>query len=93
MFFALIEKVGAMGLYQKSLFVTLSMVSFYMGAVILITPFLFYEDQYDCSSFSSKKTCFDEICKMDLEDRRQYIPEEIYIRSFSNKFGDYRCAD
>lgn len=35
----------------------------------------------------------DVICDKTVEERRAYIPEDVYIKSFSNKYGDYRCPD
>jgi len=49
------QKVGNKGKYQFSLFITLSAVSLITGAVILVTPFLFYQDTYQCDSSMKAK--------------------------------------
>jgi len=62
-----------MGRYQLTLFLTLSIISLLSGGVILMTPFLFYEDKYDCSKldtpYASYKDCLDQICQFPLEER------------------------
>jgi hypothetical protein len=42
------QKVGAMGKYQISLFAVLCTISVMAGGVTLMTPFLFYQDHYEC---------------------------------------------
>jgi len=71
-----------MGRYQIFLFLTLSAISLICGSVILITPFLFYEDKYDCDKLQvatdTYKQCLDIICEQyPLEARTQFFPDVI----------------
>lgn len=90
-FFHLVEKVGVMGKYQISLFITICMLSLMVGANHLITPFLFFQDHYVCDSLPSKE-CLDFVCSLSPPDRLPFTPSPS-IHSFANKFGDYRCPD
>ena len=47
-FFNLINRAGSMGKYQISMCVILSLVSMVSGGLVLMTPFLFYQDPYHC---------------------------------------------
>jgi hypothetical protein len=80
-FFTLITKVGSNGRYQLALFFTLTAISLLCGSVILITPFLFYEDKYNCDKLEiatdTYKQCLDLICEFPLEAREYYLPDEI----------------
>jgi MFS family permease len=80
-----------------TLFLTLSTISLLSGGVILMTPFLFYEDKYNCTKlevpYDSYKDCLEQICKYSLHDREKFLPEQLEIHSFASKFGDYRCPE
>ena len=47
-FFKLIEKAGLSGRYQNILVLVMCFISYLTGGMMLITPYLFYQDPYDC---------------------------------------------
>lgn len=47
-FFKLIEKVGAFGRYQKITIAVWCLIMYLNGGLMFMTPFLFFEDPYDC---------------------------------------------
>ena len=49
-FFYLLSKVGTMGRYQITLFITLCFIGIFDGVALLMTPFLFYQGDYICDS-------------------------------------------
>lgn len=49
-FFNLLEKAGLEGRYQITLGVVMSLISYLTGGMMLITPYLFYQDPYVCPS-------------------------------------------
>lgn len=49
-FFYLLSKVGTMGRYQITLFITLCFIGIFDGVALLMTPFLFYQGDYVCDS-------------------------------------------
>ena len=63
--------------------------SYLTGGLVLITPYLFYQDPYICDG-KHQKECFDFVCGLDPTDRMYYIPDPS-IYTLSNKFGDFRC--
>jgi VIT1/CCC1 family predicted Fe2+/Mn2+ transporter len=46
----MLEKAGVEGRYQVSLGVIMSLVSYLTGGMMLITPYLFYQDPYICTN-------------------------------------------
>ena len=89
----LIKKVGGFGLYQK-----VSLALFYVGACVAgqyttITPFLFYQDQYQCNTIPQGfASCLDYVCSLSLDERKWYLPAPS-MHTLANKFGDYHCSD
>ena len=62
-FLALMEKVGLEGSYQTILVVLLSVISYLAGGLMLIAPYLFYQDPYTCHGLNlSGQECTDYIC-------------------------------
>jgi hypothetical protein len=47
-FFKLLEKVGAFGRYQVMTITLWCLIMYLNGGLMFMTPFLFYEDPYDC---------------------------------------------
>ena len=56
-FFSLQEKVGSMGKYQKLTVALWCLVGYLTGGLMLITPYLFYQDPYVCGDDYSTKQC------------------------------------
>lgn len=90
-FFSLIEKVGAMGRYQVITFALWAALSILTGGLMLMTPFLFFQDPYDCQDSPSGSSCLDYVCSLSISNRWSYVPRPSMI-SLVNKFGDFRCA-
>lgn len=88
----MLEKAGIQGRYQITLGIVMSLISYLTGGMMLITPYLFYQDPYVCPSQSllNPKSCLDFVCSKPVEERVLYIPEPS-IHTLGNKFGDYRC--
>ena len=74
------------------------MLLFCIGACICgqytsVTPFLFYQDQYQCSSIPSGFiSCLEYVCSLPAGNRANYLPTPS-MYTLANKFGDYRCSD
>jgi hypothetical protein len=47
-FFSILEKAGSMGNYQKISTIFWCITGYLCGGLMLITPFLFYQDPYNC---------------------------------------------
>ena len=65
-FFSMLEKAGTAGRYQKITTLIYCVIGYMCGGLMLIIPFLFYEDPYDCKGDYPADSCFDEVCKLDL---------------------------
>lgn len=63
---------------------------FFCAELLFSTPFLFYQDPYDCSSLSPDVDCKDYVCSLDPSQRLPYIPTPT-INSLANDLGDHRC--
>ncbi len=50
-----------------------SVVCYLCGALMLITPFLLYQDPYICDSLGEGQ-CNDFVCGLPLDSRSAYIP-------------------
>ena len=48
-FFNLLEKAGAFGRYQKAITFIWCIVGYLCGGLMLIIPFLYYQDPYVCN--------------------------------------------
>ena len=83
------EKAGLEGKYQNILVVVLSIISYLCGGLVLITPYLFYQDDYQCPSLAVSE-CFTYVCSLPLEQRQPFVPSPT-IYSLANEFGDFRC--
>ena len=56
------EKVGVEGNYQTILSIILCLIGFITGGIVLVTPFLFYQDPYHCSNNLVGKQCLNYVC-------------------------------
>lgn len=90
-FFSLLEKAGIMGKYQIITIIIMCMIGFLTGGLILITPYLFYQDPYECPN-SVTGTCSDYVCSLPLDQRGAYISQTPIFSSLADKFGDFRCS-
>lgn len=64
-FFSLMEKVGSEGKYQYLTVVIMCIISYLTGGLMLILPYLFYQDPYVCPSQSSTQ-CLEFVCTLPL---------------------------
>ena len=48
-FFSLLERAGGMGKYQYVVIIVISIINYLGGGLILIPPYLFFQDPYSCS--------------------------------------------
>lgn len=92
-FFGLLERAGSMGNYQKLTTLFWCVVGYLCGGLMLITPFLFFQDPYSClpSELPAGSTCFDYVCGLEADKRSHFVPTPS-MYSLANEFGDYRCA-
>lgn len=84
------EKVGCFGKYQIITQVVWCTITYMAGGLTLISPFLMFQDPYDCRDSFPGANCKDAVCTMDPKDRSTYIPEAT-LTSLANLYGDYRC--
>ena len=92
MFFELLEKVGTCGLYQKVTLVFWSLACYLCGGLSLITPFIFFQDPYSCSSISNSSSCQDYVCSLRQDQRSKFLSTPT-LRTLADKMGDYRCSE
>jgi OCT family organic cation transporter-like MFS transporter 4/5 len=88
----MLEKAGTFGNYQKVATLIYCFVGYLCGGLMLIIPFLFYEDPYTCSGSTEGMSCFDYVCSKSPADRAQFLPEKS-MNTLANEFGDYRCSN
>jgi hypothetical protein len=91
-FFSLIEKLGSFGKYQQITIVFWCMIIFLCGELLFSTPFLFFQDNYNCSGLSPDINCKEYVCSLDVSERAKYFPDAT-IKSLAGELGDYRCDD
>ena len=84
------ERVGNQGRYQFITLALLMIMAGIAGSMPLLTPFLFYQDPYECPQETTPKECKDWVCSHIPEERAAFIPKAL-IYSIANKYGDYRC--
>ena len=78
-----------MGPYQVRMIFFLTIINYLAGGLFIISPYLFYQDPYECEGMS-KDACFEQVCTLSPLERESYIPPPS-IKSIANHFGDYRC--
>lgn len=64
-FFTMLERAGTFGNYQKLTTLVYCIVGYLCGGLMLIIPFLFYQDPYECKETVIGSTCFDYVCNLD----------------------------
>lgn len=89
-FFSSIERVGSMGKYQIYTQVVWCAMSYMAGGLLFITPFLFFQDPYQCQGLPEATSCLALVCSLPPAQREQYVPTPT-IFSLADKFADYRC--
>lgn len=92
MFFNLLERVGSFGIYQKTTLIFWSLACYLCGGLSFITPFLFFQDPYSCSSLSNSKSCQEYVCSLPNNQRLEFLQVPSLI-TLADKMGDYRCSD
>lgn len=90
MYFDLMEKVGSMGRYQQMTIVFWSVVSYLCGGLLLVAPFLFYQDSYECPVAYANMSCDEYVCSLPRSERSPFVPAAS-MATLGNKFGDNRC--
>ena len=70
-YFELIEKVGSWHRYQFYVLFILSGIGIYNMAFILMTPFIFHQSQYECSSVQSEE-CRQSVCALPPFERVKF---------------------
>lgn len=73
-FFNLLEKAGTFGRYQKIITFIWCIVSYLCGGLMLIIPFLYYQDPYVCPSGFPGSNCQDYVCSLESVKRASFIP-------------------
>lgn len=59
-----------MGRYQIVAVVFMCLLGYLTGGLMLMTPYLFYQDPYQCDTTPPPgMTCFDFVCSKPLADR------------------------
>lgn len=91
-FFMMLERAGTFGNYQKLTTLVYCIIGYLCGGLMLIIPFLFYQDPYECKETVIGSTCFDYVCNLDPSERAAYIPPKT-MYTLANEFGDYRCSN
>ena len=86
-FYSILEKVGASGRYQTLSLVIWSLIIFVAGSTSFFNVFLFYQDEYQCSS---ELNCHDYVCALPEDERYAFINPA--FSSLASKFGDFRCS-
>lgn len=66
-FYSLLERAGTMGNYQIFAVIMMCLIGYITGGVMLITPYIFYQDPYHCPNPIPGMTCFDYVCSFPLE--------------------------
>jgi hypothetical protein len=89
-FFAMLEKAGTTGKYQKITTLIWCIVGYLCGGLMLIIPYLFYQDPYDCSSEGLTQGCLEFVCTKSEAERIHFFPQKSFS-SLANEFGDFRC--
>lgn len=89
-FFNLLEKAGAFGQYQKAITFIWCIVGYLCGGLLLIIPFLYYQDPYVCPDKFPGDNCQEYVCSFSPSERVYFIPEKS-MQTLANKFGDFRC--
>lgn len=84
---------GTMGKYQIIAVTIMCVLGYLTGGLMLITPYIFYQDPYQCPDSIPGSNCFDYVCSLPLDVRAAFIPANPTIDSLANKFGDFRCDD
>lgn len=89
-FFSMLERAGTFGRYQKIITLLWCVVGYLCGGLMLIIPYLFYQDPYDCSREGISEGCQEFVCAKPASERAAYFPSNSFS-SLANEFGDFRC--
>jgi hypothetical protein len=83
--------VGPFGRYQKLLLAAMCLASCVTGQATFATPFLFYQDPYQCATVPSDfLSCSDYVCSLPSAERTPFSPLPEML-TLSTRFGDFRC--
>jgi hypothetical protein len=86
-FYSVLEKVGANGRYQTLSLIIWSLIAFVAGSSSFFNVFLFYQDEYQCSS---QTNCREYVCALPEDQRSAFVNPN--FSSLASKFGDFRCS-
>lgn len=53
--------------------IVLCILGYLVGGIMLITPYIFYQDPYKCEATPLGKTCLEYVCSLPLEQRVPFI--------------------
>jgi hypothetical protein len=84
----MLERAGTFGKYQKITTILWCAVGYLCGGLMLIIPYLFYEDPYVCKDRT--EGCQEYACGFEPSKRGDFVPKKTFS-SLANQFGDFRC--
>lgn len=87
-FYSLLNRVGASGVYQNISLVLWCITFFTVGATTFYNAFLFHSDDYICPQLTTED-CKEFVCSLPAAQRAQYVSGD--FTSLATEFGDYRC--
>jgi hypothetical protein len=59
-----------MGNYQIFTYLLWSVIAFIIGGLVFSIPFLFYQNDYQCTSNTS---CYDYVCSLPPDQRLEFV--------------------
>jgi hypothetical protein len=71
-YYSMLEKVGTLGRYQLLLSIFIVLIGMEGSACLLINPYIFYEQSYQCSSDIAN--CKEHVCSLPPELRGAFSP-------------------
>jgi VIT1/CCC1 family predicted Fe2+/Mn2+ transporter len=63
------KRVGSAGNYQFRMVAIFAVINYLAGGLMLIIPFLFYQDPYSCPSLARGEDCHSYVCSLPLTER------------------------
>lgn len=60
----MLEKAGTAGRYQQITTLIWCIVGYLCGGLMLIIPYLFYQDPYDCTGKYAGDNCQEHVCSL-----------------------------
>jgi hypothetical protein len=88
-FFALVERVGTRGRYQKQTLILFYLIWFVTAFLILSSPFLLMPTHYQCPQPTSNASCKQFVCNLPEAERQQY--RQSVVESLPGNFKEFQC--